>query len=89
MPELTYGQDVVATKRSSSLGLGHEYDMRLGPIISWDIEIYASFLEEIEKRNGCRVTNAIMEGYVTFDKPITAEVLDVAYKKYLEKTLVE
>ena len=81
MSELPYGQDVKATEENTEMGF--RYGMHLGPIFSWRHEPTYSFLTCIEARGRCKVTNAQMEGWVTFDKPVSADILQYAFDRHL------
>jgi hypothetical protein len=81
MAELSYGEEVKATEEK--VGECFRYGMCLGPVLSWGIRPAPSFLGEIEKRAGCKVTNAQMEGYVTFSKPVSAEDFQYAFDRHL------
>jgi hypothetical protein len=54
-----------------------------GPVLSWGLEPFASFLKGIENMGGCKVTNALFEGWVSFDKPVPAETFEASYKKHI------
>jgi len=81
MAKLSYGEEVKATERK--VDGGFQYETHLVPVASWGIRPAPSFLTEIESRSGCKVTNALMEGYVTFSKPVSAGDFQHAFDRHL------